>query len=155
VASTVLLGYSAGGFFAVRNRFTNGEQITMKPLPCPFCGSSDVEFYIRRSIHRLFCGDCSAAGPVALGVQEAITLWNTRTGTVFASVHAEILERLNLLEQMMCKDDAKDEIEINTHLRNVWWFRDSINEYFASRSAPSSATPPVAPCPPPSEAPEA
>jgi hypothetical protein len=137
----------------------------MKINPCPFCGSSDV---IVRHDENWFpayteCDSCGCIGPklnMPVGTIEAAGLclerkWNTRTGTDLASVHAEIIARLNLLEQMLCKDDAKDAAGINTHLRNAWWLRDSINEYFASRSWQSSATPPTAPCPPPSEAPEA
>jgi Lar family restriction alleviation protein len=128
----------------------------MKISPCPFCGSSDVDVRHDDCCLRPYCVECVgcfAIGSARKTEDQAIESWNTRTGTDLSSVHAEIIARLNLLEQMLCKDDAKDAAGINTHLRNVWWFRDSINEYFASRSGQSSATPPTAPCPPPSEAP--
>lgn len=53
-------------------------------LPCPFCGSRNVEM---TGVIMFFvvCRDCKSEGPVAFtttgGIREAASLWNTRRDT--------------------------------------------------------------------------
>lgn len=55
-------------------------------LPCPFCGSNDVEPYwadIEQAA--VACNHCRASGPdlgheESTSFEEATSLWNTRTG---------------------------------------------------------------------------
>jgi Lar family restriction alleviation protein len=58
----------------------------MKISPCPFCGSSNVGAYQKSFVQ---CRNCIATGPMADDEQEAIGLWNTRTGTVYNGKTAE------------------------------------------------------------------
>lgn len=46
-----------------------------KLLPCPFCGSSDLEDEIALYV---FCKECNAFGPDAKDGKSAIEMWNQR-----------------------------------------------------------------------------
>ena len=46
--------------------------MTDRLLPCPFCGSSDLELYE----DTVRCIDCSALGPEATDPDQATALWN-------------------------------------------------------------------------------
>lgn len=56
----------------------------MSLKPCPFCWSVDLmvrarEFDPSYTRYRVSCGQCGTQGPIAIGLAEAITAWNTRT----------------------------------------------------------------------------
>jgi Lar family restriction alleviation protein len=57
-----------------------GVTFSGQPLPCPFCGGS--EFWLHGDIHPKFvaCKKCSAFGPTAPTVSQAIERWNVRQG---------------------------------------------------------------------------
>ena len=44
----------------------------LKPDPCPFCGSEDVEVYGLG----VNCHDCGACGPIGEDEQDGIAQWN-------------------------------------------------------------------------------
>lgn len=48
------------------------------------------------------------------------------------SIQNDILRVMDLLEQQIAKDDQRDEVGINNHLRAVWGFRDVLNIYFGN-----------------------
>lgn len=45
-------------------------------------------------------------------------------------VQTEVLSLVSELEKMMSEPDEKDAAGINNHLRNAWWLRDALNDYF-------------------------
>ncbi|WP_343734597.1 Lar family restriction alleviation protein [Acidovorax sp.] len=51
------------------------------PLPCPFCGSSNVVHYEveGRANHHFECCECLAASMCKTTYQEALAAWNRRT----------------------------------------------------------------------------
>ena len=51
-----------------------------KLLPCPFCGSKDLERCEtgKPSWHWIFCTECHASGPYDLGWSGAQEAWNRR-----------------------------------------------------------------------------
>jgi Lar family restriction alleviation protein len=98
----------------------------MKISPCPFCGSSDVKLVIYDgSVLPWYfrCECCGTKGPVATNREAAIAFWNTRTGTVYNGKTAEE------------------------------WYRLYVEALSRENSLRYGLVPPVAPCPPPSEAP--
>lgn len=50
-------------------------------LPCPFCGSGDVEAFHSRTTrtHWIVCNNCAGAGPDKVTQELAIMWWNTRS----------------------------------------------------------------------------
>jgi predicted RNA-binding Zn-ribbon protein involved in translation (DUF1610 family) len=62
----------------------------LQPLPCPFCGSANVEVSrignYREQTVMVTCMDCLAVGPTTAGqrIGEAVYCWNTRQREVAA-----------------------------------------------------------------------
>lgn len=57
----------------------------MKPLPCPFCGGTDIRFHYHMSqksptgkIWSMCCYDCNAQFPNRYKKELLLTAWNTR-----------------------------------------------------------------------------
>ncbi len=46
--------------------------------PCPFCGSTDLEFSTDPQFSFVDCNECTAAGPVGKTEKVAAELWNER-----------------------------------------------------------------------------
>jgi Lar family restriction alleviation protein len=58
---------------------TNTTDTPAELLPCPFCGSDDVESYLGRGSAFIRCDDgCGAEGPHCDSEPCAIERWNTR-----------------------------------------------------------------------------
>ena len=56
---------------------------TTEMRPCPFCGSDEVdvgEHMFNRRVKSVGCGECGAEGPCSTKKEEAIRMWNQRTG---------------------------------------------------------------------------
>lgn len=55
--------------------------MSKKLLPCPFCGSTNVNLLIKEGplFKWVACMDCNAQGPIEFGNEEkAISAWNRR-----------------------------------------------------------------------------
>ncbi len=46
------------------------------PLPCPFCGSKDIEY--ADCDYAVLCNKCGCVGPNIPDERKAVKLWNTR-----------------------------------------------------------------------------
>jgi Lar family restriction alleviation protein len=57
------------------------EDIKCKLEPCPFCGSTDLDFDITRDDlegHFVFCSNCGARGGDSYDDEGAVENWNKR-----------------------------------------------------------------------------
>lgn len=50
-------------------------------LPCPFCGSEDIEYNNGHYVQDCGCRACGAIGPNNPRTKSAIERWNTRPAT--------------------------------------------------------------------------
>lgn len=101
----------------------------MKISPCPFCGSSDT-FLFESFVE---CRCCDATGPVGKNELIAIAFWNNRPPVVYNGKTAEEWYRLYAAA-----------------VEDLWI--DVYDETIKDSSTADAATPPTAPCQPPSEA---
>ena len=71
------------------------------PLPCPFCGSNDIEPMPRPFPHGMRCLSCKAEVTLADTEAEAIAAWNRRVPDLTA-INAELVEAL---ERMLAESE--------------------------------------------------
>jgi Lar family restriction alleviation protein len=93
-----------------------GVPFSGQPLPCPFCGGSD--FWLHSDIHPKFvaCKKCSAFGPTAPTVSQAIERWNIRQGGEHLfKVHSYGNEASAMRADSDIRRDVEDEL---------WWDPD-------------------------------
>lgn len=57
--------------------------MTVKVLPCPFCGSKDVEIINQDGLWAAGCQQCSAVGPLCYRVDYAGPVWNSQRGVAY------------------------------------------------------------------------
>lgn len=60
-----------------------GEKITQKMKPCPFCGSKELRLWEDRTFgggYSVYCWMCGSQGREDLDKEVAIAAWNRRNG---------------------------------------------------------------------------
>jgi Lar family restriction alleviation protein len=59
-----------------------GEKITQKMKPCPFCGSKELRLWYNRTFggYSVYCWMCGSQGREDLDKEVAIAAWNRRNG---------------------------------------------------------------------------
>jgi len=89
----------------------------VKILPCPFCGSSDIEEGGEKSVY-LFCGNCGSRGPD----------WNYRTERAIDSWNNQKKQAVSLMRELA---DEYESWNNNERDDDIYMHTDAIDDFFS------------------------